>query len=114
MFSITVSNFSSPIGRAKEYSLDKEDWQHLPEAVLLVGNKYAVVCKNLRRTDFALDLSQYRSTLGEKRGKPLDKYIRYRIDKSCAIYDPDSSRTPREITISYVSELVAPYCVYVR
>ena len=114
LFTITASKFSSSIGQAKEYSADKKMWQPLPKEVLLVGNEYALVGNNLRGINLTLDLSEYRSMLGEKRGKSLDEYIRYRIDKSCAVYDPNLSRTPREVTISYISELVPPYCVFVR
>ncbi len=114
LFSITLSKFDSPIGRVKEYSLDKDNWSDLPKDVLLVGNQYALVARDLQKIDMQLDMANYRSMLGTEPGKALSEYIRYRIDKSCAIYSPNSAFRSRPIKISYISELVPPYCIYVK
>jgi hypothetical protein len=113
-FSVTKSKFFSPIARCREFSANNEDWKALPPKVILVGNQYSLVCTNLKRVNFTLNMSDYVSMLGEKPVKNLSDYIKYRIDKACAIYSPDPSKDMRNVTISYVSELVPPYCVYVR
>lgn len=114
LFSITKSNFMSPIGRVEKFSLDKNNWENLPRDVLLVGNQYALVAQNLQEANWDLDLSNYDSMLGDQPGKALSEYIRYRIDKSCAIYSPKASLNPKSVKIAYISELVPPYCIYVK
>lgn len=113
-FSITKSEFSSPIGGCREWSSDGIDWELLHKDVILVGNQYALVCTNLQRVSLTLNLSDYKSVLGDKLGKSLDDYIKYRVDKACAVYAPDPARAPKVINIAYTSELIPPYCVYVR
>lgn len=114
-FSKTISKFNSVIPRCHELSVDSNNWESLPSEVILVGNQYSLVCTNLQPTNFTINLNDYTSMLGDIPGKTLQEYIRYRVDKSCAIYDPqDSSLSKKEITISYVSELVPPYCVYIK
>ncbi|MHB8751142.1 MAG: hypothetical protein ACYDBJ_18380, partial [Aggregatilineales bacterium] len=101
MFSITNSSFSSEIGRVFEFSVDGTAWQSLPNDVLLVGNKYAIVAKNLTPVNFNLELSAYSSMLGDKRMKPLNEYIKYRVDKACAVYTPHAESSPKLVPISF-------------
>ena len=114
LFAITPSNFISPIGRITESSPDGKNWQKLPEEIILVGNKYALVATNLQNANLRLNLGEYRALLGDKPGKSLDKYIMYRIDKSCAMFDPNPSPGNREINIALTAILKPPYCVYVK
>jgi hypothetical protein len=115
LFSNTPSKFNSPIPRCHELSTDSHSWRPLEPEVILVGNQYSLVCSNLQKTNFTLRLADYKSVLGEKSGKNLQDYIKYRVDKSCAIYNPQPEIvSAKQITITYVSELVPPYCVYVR
>lgn len=100
MFSETPSRFKSIIGRATEYSLDGTKWETLPSDVLLVGNKYALVATNLRRVRLRLNLGSYRSMLGNDLGKTLDKYLVYRVDKSCAVYDPGAPTSDKAYNVN--------------
>ena len=114
-FSITKSVFSSKIPKCHEFSVDSKKWETLSPEVILVGNQYSLVCTNLQQTNFEIRAIDYTSMLGDKRGKNLADYIKYRVDKSCAVYHPKpNNKTSKNITISYVSKLVAPYCVYVK
>lgn len=114
-FSKTVSKFNSIIPRCHEMSTDLKIWEPLLPEVILVGNQYSLVCTNLQKTDFTINAFDYTSMLGDVPGKNLNDYIKYRVDKSCAIYDPTlKTELSKTVTISYVSELVAPYCVYVK
>jgi hypothetical protein len=114
-FSLTSSKFNSVIPRCHDLSVDTKIWQPLLPEVILVGNQYSLICTNLQKTNFTVNLADYTSMLGSQPGKNLREYIKYRIDKACAVYDPKSkNELSRPITISYVSELVSPYCVYVR
>lgn len=114
-FSLTSSKFNSIIPRCHDLSVDAKNWEPLLPEVILVGNQYSLVCTNLQKTNFVIDLADYTSMLGDKTGKKLHEQIKYRIDKACAVHTPDTKKmVSRPVTISYVSELVPPYCVYVK
>lgn len=109
-------------GKFKEFSIDKGTWHPLPEGVTLVGNSqkphFAVVCNDLTRVNFAIDLSQYIVFRG---GMPdpnslLKRYFRYRVDKACGYLYPSAvhNEPSHWIKISYLAKLVAPYGVFIR
>jgi hypothetical protein len=110
----TPSNFISPIQQLLYFSKDNETWESLPKEVLLVGSKFAIVGKGIKKTDFEINLSNYQSMLGCVPGKTLDEYLRWRCDKSCAIYKPDTSRSEKFVKISYMCELSDDGVVYVK
>ncbi len=114
LFIKTPSNFISPIERLLHFSKDTESWQTLPPEVLLVGSKFAIVGKNIKKTDFEINLSDYQSMLGTAPGKTLDDYLRWRCDKSCAVYIPDPKRAEKKAKISWVCELTDDGVVYVK
>lgn len=114
MFIRTPSNFISPIERLSEYSLDKESWQPLDKEVLLVGSKFSIVGKNIQTVDFEINLSDYQSVLGTTLGKSLDEYLRWRCDKSCAVYAPQKTKEPKMTKISFMCELAEEGVVYVK
>jgi len=113
-FSITKSKFISSIPRGHHQSIDQQNWELLPPEVILVGNQYSLVCSNLRRVNFTINLHDYVATLGDKPGKSLGDYVKYRVDKATAILKNEKPKQTRNVVISYVCELVSPYCVYVR
>jgi len=114
-FSVTRSKFNSVIPRCHHFSLDSIYWEPLPPEVILVGNQYSLVCTNLRPTNFDINPADYTSMLGDTLGKNLHDYLKYRVDKACAVYHPSPNhQSGPKITISYVSELVPPYCIYVK
>ena len=112
LFTVTPSNFYSPIEKLLNYSIDNQHWIELPTDVLLVGSKYSIVANNLRPVDFEIDLTQYQSMLGPVPGKPLNEYLRFRCDKSCAIYSPRATEISKTAKIAYMCELVDEGCVY--
>lgn len=114
LFITTPSNFSSPIERLTEYSEDMLDWKKLGDDVLLVGSKFSIIGKGLKKANVDLDISQYRSMLGQTPGKRLHDYLKYRCDKSCAVHDPDQTAGAKQVTISYTCELTDEGCVYVK
>ena len=113
-FITTPSNFSSPIERLTEYSLDGELWQGLPQEVLLVGSKFSIVAKGLRSVDEEIDLAEYVSMLGVAPGKRLHEYLRYRCDKACAMLDEASVSESKKVAIAYTCELAEEGVVYVK
>lgn len=110
----TASAYSSNIGKLTEYSVDGRVWFPLHPEVSLTGCQYAVVGRHLRPVDITIDLNKYKTVSGEKIGKPLGEYIRYRVNKACAIFHPDGALPQRNVRVLYVGELISPYCVCVR
>ena len=117
VLSFTPSKYISKyIKRSKEFSVDGKRWFLLPNNVKVKGSKYAIVCHNLRKEDSWLDLDMYRVACGKRKGTRLSQYIRYRIDKACAIYDDSCCHSvgKRVVKITYVADLKEPYAVFIR
>lgn len=113
LFITTPSNFTSELPRSEMISENGVEWSALHPDVLLVGSKFAFVASGISEVEYDLDISQYRSMLGKRKGKFLNEHLRFRADKSCAVYEPNES-APTLMTIKYESELVYPYCVMVK
>jgi hypothetical protein len=113
-FSITPSKFNSVIPRCHEISTDSKKWEPLLPEVILVGNQFSLVCSKLTKTDFEINLHDYSATLGDKISKSLGDHIKYRIDKSTAVLNEEKSVRSRNVKISYICELIPPFCVYVK
>lgn len=116
VMSLTSSKYVSRYtGWAREFSVDGKEWFLLPDNVKVKGSKYAIVCRDLRKEDVWIDLNMYRVACGKQSGVRLSEYIRYRIDKACAVYDTASFPTKNTLVkISYVADLKEPYAVFVR
>lgn len=121
LFSTTISAYNtSDGGRFTHFSSDKSIWQSLPSEVLLVGNKnaphFAIVARNLKKVNIQLNLSNYCSFTGvfPNPDKYLDHYFRFRVDKACGYYLPRNTDNPKIIKIDYISELVEPYCIFIK
>jgi len=112
--------FSSTTGRIKEYSIDRTRWIPLPEGVVLIGCKYAVIGEGLRQTQILIDLNSYavwnggQVTLWGNPGRLLGDYLKGQVNKARAVLLPNSSKSPRYTQISYIAEIVEPYCVFLR
>ena len=76
------------------------------------------VLKSLERREMKLPLDQTRVPVGPSMGRVGSRYMRGQVDKACleildrpeAVNDGD----PKEIAISLVAELAAPYAVFLR
>jgi hypothetical protein len=102
--------------RADEWSADGQEWNPIPPEISVLGSRYALVIKNLRREDFDLSLRETRVAWGNCTGRPGSKYIKGRVDKACLeITDnADSASEDRSVKINLVADLVDPYAVYLR
>lgn len=110
------THFAEPI-RAEEFSVDGVHWQKVPSAVNVLGSRYALAIKNLRKEEFDLILSKTKVALGNSKGSIGSKYISGRVDKGCLEVIEEGSGMPadqRAVRIELVAELIAPYAVYVR
>jgi hypothetical protein len=120
LFTVTESSFvPKDMDKFTQYSTDGSRWKDLDEDVYLVGNHkkahFGITAKNLQKVDFKLNLADYCTFRGmlPDRNKSLSDYFKYRVDKACGYYSP-ACDGKREITISYVSDLVSPFGVYIR
>lgn len=101
--------------RAEEYSVDGVGWQPVPEAINVLGSRYALCINSLEEVDEELDLEATRVALGNSMGKRGDKYVRGRVDKACLeIADPSEGSGDNIVPIRLVAEIVEPYAVFLR
>ena len=113
---MTSRHFADQI-RADEFSINGIDWEEIPPDINVLGSRYALVVKNLRREEFELPLSNTQVAVGNSRGARGSKYIKGRVDKACLEMTGESSSSLAEepsVHIGLVAELVEPYAVYVR
>lgn len=110
-------HFAEPI-RAEQFSEDGSTWKIIPPAIRVLGSRYALVIKALRREEFELPLAKTRVAVGNSQGRMGDRYISGRVDKACleVIEAAGPLTAPGELTIhiSLIADLAAPYAVYVR
>lgn len=113
-------HFAYPV-RADEYSTDGINWEVIPGAINVLGSRYALIIKNLRKETFDLPLEVTKVALGNSIGSSGSRYIRGRVDKACleVVANPSEARVllagESEVRhIGLVAELAAPYAVYVR
>lgn len=111
----TTSKYrSKTVGRLKRFSVDGISYQKLPRWVTLIGCTMAVTCKGLRRIKASMDLNLYRIADGIRSGMPLGKYLRFQLNKACAVKSlvREERIAPRVVDVIAAAELVPPYSVY--
>lgn len=104
---------------ADEYSVDGIDWQPIPKGVKVLGSRYALLIRNLRKQEFELPLEQTRVAIGNSMGAIGSQYIAGRVDKACLEIiaekaAPAAKPAVTPVHIGLMAELVDPYAVYVR
>ncbi|HEY1757827.1 MAG TPA: hypothetical protein VGG72_20830 [Bryobacteraceae bacterium] len=123
MHPMDSKHFAYPL-RADEYSIDGIKWEIIPAAIRVLGSRYALVIKNLRKDDFDLPLNLTRVALGNSMGTRGSQYIKGRVDKACLQIVGEAASAHPEVVpeeetgeakhIGLVAELASPYAVYVR
>jgi len=109
-------HFAAPVA-ADEYSVDGINWEPVPRGVNVLGSRYALLIKNLRKQDFNLSLERTRVAIGNSIGAIGSKYIAGRVDKACLEVVGESGGAAPAVApvhIGLVAEIVHPYAVYVR
>jgi hypothetical protein len=101
---------------ADEYSANGVDWMPIPKGVSVLGSRYALVIKNLRKQEFDLALEDTRVAVGNSMGAVGSKYIAGRVDKACLeiVGNDHSGVESIPVHIGLIAELVEPYAVYLR
>lgn len=110
------SHFAEPL-RADEYSVDGVSWQPIPQAINVLGSRYALAIRGLRKEEFDLPLAKTKVALGNSIGSNGDRYIAGRVDKACLEITEEINApvVPEpKVHIGLVAEIVKPYAVYVR
>jgi hypothetical protein len=87
--------------------------------VKVLGSRYALVIKRLRKQEFELPLERTRVAIGNSAGLSGSKYISGRVDKACLEIigggvELGAAEGGQTINIGLVAEIVRPYAVYVR
>lgn len=112
------SKHSADPVRADQYSMDTINWIDIPPGIHVLGSRYALMLKSLDRQTFKLQLDQTRVPVGKSTGRAGNRYLRGQVDKACLevldhreISNEDEAK---EVEISLVAELKAPYAVFLR
>jgi hypothetical protein len=103
--------------RADQFSVDGITWKDIPTAINVLGSRYALAIKALRKEEFDLPLALTKVAIGPSQGRIGDKYISGRVDKACFEIIPSAAGAgglSNTMKINLVAELVAPYAVYLR
>jgi hypothetical protein len=111
----TDSDFIGDPTFADAASRDGRSWEPIPAGVATSG-KYALVMRSFRRVDLRVDLGAYEVAVGQKEGKPLPSYFRFRVDKACARLAPSDRLSDHRNVVDVVvqADLVEPYAVILR
>jgi hypothetical protein len=113
-----VSNHFAVTTRAEEMSKDGQEWTPVPDAINVLGSRYALAIVGLQPVEFALPLSQTRVAVGNSRGRRGDAYIQGRVDKAVleVVDEPPDDESPQRAAeeIGLVAQLVEPFAVFVR
>lgn len=99
--------------RADQFSADGVKWEDIPKAINVLGSRYALVIRNLRREEIDLSLADTFVAVGNSKGRPGDKYIAGRVDKACLeILQPGATGT--KVHIRLIADMYKPYAVFLR
>ena len=116
MQEMNSNHFAEPL-RADQFSADGITWNDIPAAINVLGSRYALAIKALRKEEFDLPLAQTKVAIGPSTGRSGDKYIAGRVDKACfEVTAPGigTATAADKMKINLVAELVPPYAVYLR
>jgi hypothetical protein len=104
--------------RADQFSVDGASWEDIPETINVLGSRYALLVKNLRKERFDLPLGRTRVGVGNSIGLQGSRYVQGRVDKACLEVTEDMSKPMQAeeaiVPIGLVAELVKPYAVFLR
>jgi len=112
MHPMTSRHFAVP-ARAEQYSIDGIEWQPVPEAINVVGSRYALWITNLREVKTSLRLSDTEVAVGMSQGMKGIDYVRGHVDKACLMVTGEHEQG-EETDIGLMADLVEPYAVLLR
>lgn len=100
--------------RAERFSVDGTKWEKIPEAINVLGSRFALMIKDLREHEEVLDLDATKVAVGPNEGRLGSRYVQGQADKACLVVtEPERvNRDHRTVSINLVAELMAPYAVF--
>jgi hypothetical protein len=111
------SHFAEPL-RAGSDSVDGITWQRIPDSINVLGSRFALMIKNLRRQELVLPLDRTRVAVGNNRGRVGSRYLQGHVDKACLevvdIAERSNATETRQVRVNLVAELEPPYAVFLR
>lgn len=117
MHEMKSNHFAEPV-RAEYYSIDGVEWKEVPKSINVLGSRYALAIKDLRKEKFALPIAKASVAVGNSKGASGATYINGRIDKACLELAEDINTPPEPDTrifqIDLVAELCEPYAVFLK
>ncbi|MGA8760922.1 MAG: hypothetical protein WB611_32250 [Stellaceae bacterium] len=117
MQEMASSHFAEPL-RAGSYSVDGITWQRIPDSINVLGSRFALTIKNLRRQELILPLDRTRVAVGNNRGRIGSRYLQGHVDKACLEVIDTTERSnlaaTREVKVNLMAELEPPYAVFLR
>jgi len=102
------------------YSVDKLNWNNVPDGIEVTGSKHAIICSELINCDINIDLNHYKVAIGASKGRKASDYIKGQSDKGCLANSNDDPSDPSQIIksnvvkISLLAEIVEPYAVFMQ
>ena len=117
MHEMKSNHFAEPL-RAEQYSVDGITWNTIPKGIDVLGSRFALAIKELRREEFILPLNKTQVAVGDSQGRSGHQYVRRRVDKAC-LQLTDEVTAPLDaddlsVKIDLVAELCEPYAVLLR
>jgi hypothetical protein len=96
--------------------VDGYKWELVPSEINVLGSRYALVIKGLRREEFNLPLAGTHVAVGNSQGKTGNVYIAGRVDKACLeISERQIAAGQEDFThIGLVADLCEPYAVFLK
>ena len=103
---LTITLFSSVNGT---------DWESIDKSISVLGSKFALCITNLTLCNFDIALEEYSVGIGNKKGQNLDEYIRFRVDKACAIHNGNViESSAKKVKITLLAEVITPFAVFTK
>jgi hypothetical protein len=114
MQEMVSKHFAEPL-RAEQFSDDGMKWDDIPSTINVLGSRYALVIRALRREALDLPLASTRVAIGNSVGRAGDRYLTGRVDKACLEITRAAPNSGGSSThIGLVAEIHAPFAVYLR
>jgi hypothetical protein len=117
MHEMNSKHFAEPL-RANEFSADGIEWKKIPDSIRVLGSRFALVIKDLKKEEHLLPLNQTRVAVGTNQGRLGSRYLLGQVDKACLEVTERPEQTneseKKDVSINLVAELAAPYAVFLR
>ncbi len=114
LFSVTKSPFQSDPTRAKYFSEDGKTWSPLHDSANVLASKFAIVLRSLKACKKTIVLNDYCVPIGPSKGRPLNEYLRFRVDKAVGTLSNKKNLGPlKSLPIQFEADLVPPYAILV-